>query len=314
MILEAYNASRTASMNSWRSPSNFCGLGPGSCFDARTLCSFIDDNTRASTAALMVETTTPLVNGGQQRPFTRPFLAGLVQDHVHQRLAGFAVFLGKDVGGDLDQETVQVAPVPGAEHLVQLLVGEPSDLLEDGVGFADELHVPVLDPVVHHLDVMASAVRAHVAATGLVIDLGGNLLEDGRYDFPGAVRTARHERRAFERAFLPAGDAHAQVVKPQLGHFLLATLRVSVQRVAAIDDDVALLQLGNQLLDDRIDRSAGLDHDHDLARARQALDQLLDGAGGRDALAPGAARRELLGHRYGAVENRNRKAFAFQIE
>src|SRR5438105_11621509 len=39
-----------------------------------------------------------------------------------------------------------------------------SNVLEQGIGFANELHIAVLDAVVDHLDVVAGAVRADVRA------------------------------------------------------------------------------------------------------------------------------------------------------
>src|SRR5437762_7244172 len=49
-----------------------------------------------------------------------------------------------------------------------------------GIGFANQLHVAVLDSVVHHLDVMTGAVRAHVSTARFAIHLGGNLAENFR--------------------------------------------------------------------------------------------------------------------------------------
>ena len=52
---------------------------------------------------------------------------------------------------------------------------------------------------------------------------------------------------------------------------LFAALRVGPERIAAVDDDVAGLEQRDELVDDRIDRRAGLDHDLRLARALQRL-------------------------------------------
>src|SRR5581483_4122660 len=51
----------------------------------------------------------------------------------------------------------------------------------------------------------------------------------------------------------------------------------------AVDDDVAGLQMGAELVDDVVDRLAGLDHDDDRAGARERGDEFRDRLGGREA-------------------------------
>ena len=68
-------------------------------------------------------------------------------------------------------------------------------------------------------------------------------------------------------------------------------------RVAAVDEDVARLKKGDQLLDHVVDRGAGLDHDHDLAGRFQGRDQLLDRVRADDLLPLGSTldeRRSIL--------------------
>ena len=56
-------------------------------------------------------------------------------------------------------------------------------------------------------------------------------------------------RRAVERALLAAGDAHADEVQAVLAQRLLAADGVGEVRVAAVDDDVALVEQRRQLVD-----------------------------------------------------------------
>ena len=86
---------------------------------------------------------------------------------------------------------------------------EAVDTLHEIVGFGDELHVGVFDAVVHHLDVMAGALRADIGAAGRPIDLGRHLGQHRRDAVPGLAIAAGHHARAFERALFAAGDAHA---------------------------------------------------------------------------------------------------------
>ena len=86
--------------------------------------------------------------------------------------------------------------------------------MQDVVGFGDELHVAVLDAVVHHLHVVAGPARADVGHARLAIDLGGDGGEDRLDQSVGIGLTAGHHAGTPQRAFLPAGYAHAQETQP----------------------------------------------------------------------------------------------------
>ena len=113
-------------------------------------------------------------------PFAGPLLAGGIENLVDEVSPRVLVGHGENVSGDLDQVALQVALIPIAEDTVELLVGQPQGVLQDEVGFADQLHVAVLDPVVHHLDVVSRTGRPHPLTAGDVIlgtDLGTDLLQ-----------------------------------------------------------------------------------------------------------------------------------------
>ena len=55
---------------------------------------------------------------------------------------------------------------------------------------------------------------------------------------------------------------------------LVASRRVGEERIAAVDDDVAFVEMREELVDDLVDRLAGLDHDEDRARLGDARDEL----------------------------------------
>ena len=118
----------------------------------------------------------------------------------------------------------------------------PGAAADEVVGLGDELHVGVLDAVVHHLDEVAGAVVADVRDAGLALGDRGDRAQDRAEGHPRLVRAAGHERRAVQRAFLAAGDAHADEVDAGLADRLLAADRVGEQGVAAVDDDVARLE------------------------------------------------------------------------
>ena len=150
----------------------------------------------------------------------------------------------------------------------QLVGREAEAVLEQLVGLADELHVAVLDAVVDHLDVVARAVFADPVAAGrAVFDLGGDGLEDRLDVRPRCGIAAGHDGGAEARAFFAAGDAGADEENAFVREGFGAAVGIGEEGVAAVDDDVALFEMGQDVVDDLVDGVAGLDHEHDAARA-----------------------------------------------
>jgi hypothetical protein len=93
---------------------------------------------------------------------------------------------------------------------------------------------------------------------------------------PRFARAARHERRTEARAVFAAGDAGADEVQVALAQRASRRLRVLEPRVAAVDDDVAVVEQRQQLVEHLVDRRAGLDHHHDPARPFERADELFE--------------------------------------
>ncbi len=145
------------------------------------------------------------------------------------------------------------------------------------VALGDQLHVGVLDAVVDHLHVVAGSVGADVRAARRSVDTRGDRLENRR-ERP-LVRfavAAGHDARTVEGALLSAGDPNAEEVDPVPADLLVATLSVTEVRVAAVDQGVAVVEVGDELIDHRVGRRARLHHAHDHARAFECADELLD--------------------------------------
>src|SRR5260370_12635027 len=98
------------------------------------------------------------------------------------------------------------------------------DVFEEGVGFADQLNVAVLDSVMHHFDVMTGAIRSHVTAARFAIHLRRDLAKNGRDHFPRLARAARHDGRAFNLAFSAPRDPAPYKMTPPLTQFFAALL------------------------------------------------------------------------------------------
>ncbi len=90
-------------------------------------------------------------------------------------------------------------------------------------------------------------------------------------------RAARHDRRPVQCALLTAGDAGADEVQPALAYRLLASNGVGVERIAAVDDDVAFFHRVGELVDHGVGGVTGLHHDQHPARFLQGGEKLFDG-------------------------------------
>jgi hypothetical protein len=163
------------------------------------------------------------------------------------------------------------------------------------VGLADDLHVGVLDAVVDHLDEVAGTVGADVGAAGGAVDLGGDVLEQRAQGLVGFGRATGHDRRTVEGALFAAGDPGADEVQTAGRHLGLTADRVGVERVAAVDDDVAGFHGVRQLADHRVRGLARLDHDEGAAGLFQGGDEVLDGGGGHEAAGRAELRHEVVG-------------------
>ena len=70
--------------------------------------------------------------------------------------------VGKNVGRNFYKERVEFALVPLVEDAAHFVVVHTQHVLHEVVGLADELHVSVLDAVVHHLHKVTRAVLANL--------------------------------------------------------------------------------------------------------------------------------------------------------
>src|ERR1700736_5269993 len=155
----------------------------------------------------------------------------------------------------------------------------------------------------HHLPVMAGAIRSHVAATGFAIDLCGDLAKDRRDYFPGFARTAGHQRRTFERAFLSAGNTASNEMNAATFEIFAAPLRIGEQRITAVDNDVAFFEKWCEFADYLIDRIAGFDHDHRFARLFERTNKFFKRARRLDIFSFATTGREFLSDLCGAIKN-----------
>ena len=82
-------------------------------------------------------------------------------------------------------------------------------LLDHRIGstyLTDQLHVAVLNTVMHHLDIVTSTLVADPLTAGLAIALGGDRLEDVLDVRPRLLLTTGHKGWPIAGTLLTAGD------------------------------------------------------------------------------------------------------------
>ena len=218
----------------------------------------------------------PLPQGLDTGPPAGALLAGAVEDVVDEVPGGQVVLPGEDIGGDADEVAVQLPPVPGGEGLGQLPVGEAPRVFQQEIGLGDELHIGILNAVVDHFDIVPRASGADVGTAGLVVlRPGRDGLQDGAHRAVSLPGSAGHDGGTPAGSLLAAGDAHAEVVYPRLRQRFGPAVRVLKIGVAPVHDNIPPLQEGKELLQHRIHRRPGLDHQKHLPGALQRGDQRL---------------------------------------
>jgi molybdopterin synthase catalytic subunit len=96
--------------------------------------------------------------------------------------------------------------------------------------------------------------------------------------------------------------------------FLETSLRIGEERVATIDQHVALAKQWRDFTDNLIDGIARLNHYHRFARRLQRADKILDCCRGRNVLSLCASGDEFFRDGGGAIENNDGKTLRFHIE
>lgn len=139
----------------------------------------------------------------------------------------------------------------------------------------------------NHLDVVASTLVTDPVTAGLTVALGGDALEDILDVGPGVLVTTGHEGRTVAGTLLTTRDTAADEADALLPEVLGAAVAVGEVRVTTIDDDITLLQEGEERLDEVIDGLAGHDEEHNATGALELGAELLNGVSTDNGLAYG---------------------------
>ena len=178
---------------------------------------------------------------------------------------------------------------------------------QHAVDLGDHLHVGVFDAVVHGLDEMAGPVGAEAGGAGCAVDsarrsprgsarpgpklaAGPPTMIEGPWRAPSSPPETPMPRKSSPRAFSAAARRRVS---------WKSALPASITRSPGS-------RSGASVVDHRIDRGAGLDHDQDGARPGQRRDEGGRGGAAGDAGAERAGIGEkAVGRRGGAVVDRD---------
>ena len=252
-------------------------------------------------------------------PASRSLLTGLVDDQIDEVLSSPRIFLFENLARDLNEERLERSLVPLRENLRHLIVGN-AGALENLVGFADQLHVAVLDAVVDHLHIVAGTAGSDVSDTGNAVDLGTDGFEDRLNDLPRAGRTTGHDGRSLAGSLFSAGNAGPDEEQALFAEILGTTLGVDEVGVSPVDDEISFVEQWDKAFDDLVNRiaiigvSAGgrLHKNHDLAGTFEAVDEVFERFGAVEILV-GVFVDEILHRLRGPVVDRNAETAALDI-
>ena len=122
-----------------------------------------------------------------------------------------------------------------------------------------------------------------------------------------------HDRGPVQGALLTPGDTRAHEVQALLAQGGLAAAGVGEQGVASIDDDVALVHQGGQLVDHGVGGLAGLDHDDRHAGLLQGGHEVGHRLRGVELAVGSVVGDDLLGLADGAVVDGDLEAVAGKV-
>ena len=193
-----------------------------------------------------------------------PFCAH-IQDFVDQPLACFFVDLAEDATGDLDQIAVEFPLIPPVVHVAQLVVAQTEAAFHQVVCLGQKLHQRVLDAVVDRLDKMAGRPGAEVSYARVAVDLGGHRLKQRADPLVGLFRSAGHDARAVARSLFAAGHAHAEKLNALRCQITGTQIRILEVGISGVDDQVALVEVWQQVGDHGIHGRPGGHQHHDRA-------------------------------------------------
>ena len=128
-----------------------------------------------------------------------------------------------------------------------------------------------------HLDVVTRAGLTDPITARFTKRFGSRSLEDGLDRGPGGRRTTGHEGRTVAGALLSSRNTRTNEQEALLLKLLGTSDGIGVMGVTTVNDDVALFEMGSELLDEGVNGRTGLDKEDDFAWPLKLSNELLDG-------------------------------------
>jgi hypothetical protein len=153
--------------------------------------------------------------------------------------------------------------------------------------FPDRLQHPELDPIMHQLGEVAGAGRARMDVAVGYREVLQQWLESG----DRLILTTGHEAGAAARAIHAPARAEVDEVQAEASQAAMSRDRIAPVRVSTVGNEVAGLELGLELRQERVDRETGGNVEQDLPRAGQKIPEPGEAARGHEAGFDHLARR-----------------------
>ena len=185
------------------------------------------------------------LQGALHGPEAGALLASGVDDFLHQVGAVGGVLGAQADFRDFHQERRQLlGGIPLAQHGGHGVAIHAGAALHQVVGLGQDLLDAVFDAVVHRFHKVPGTAGADVGDAGAVVDLGRHLAHQRFDGVVGGAGAAGHHARPLQCPLGATGDPHADVAEAAALELRHPPLGVGVERVAAVDQQVTLLQQG----------------------------------------------------------------------
>jgi hypothetical protein len=150
----------------------------------------------------------------------------------------------------------------------------------------------------------------------LAVRLGRNSLQDVLDIWPCLLVTTGHDRWTITGTLLSSGNTSTHESDALLSQVSASSVGIWVMRVAAVDDDVALLKtsLCEESLDELVDSFSGLDQEHHTSWCLELGNEFLDAVGANDGLSLRLVLQEAVYLGDGSVKSHDSEAVVSHVE
>ena len=200
------------------------------------------------------------------RPFACTFLSGCIQYFIYQITARL-IFMLQDISSNFNKIATQFALIPLRKDRRHFSVIQLQQVLHHPIGFRNKLHIAIFDAIMNHLDKMSRTGRSHpLTARRAVGCFGSNTLQNRLHFFPGAYRTARHDRSSIQCTLFTAGNTCSHKTEASRFGQCHTAIGIFIVGITAVYQYISRREQRKKLLHQFVYRTTGTNHHHYLAR------------------------------------------------